>query len=370
VVIVDSALRSDRSSGLGRRRSHRPPDFGRRPNHSLPNPAIVELGFVYDPIDTHSGSLSEERPGNASTMSMARSYDHLHRRLDGNDRTAVNAALNATIDQAAYRAEFDIDRSGTITTADRTIASTTRSALAGGLISNAATGGPDNPIGWDGYVFNAETRLYTVRHRTYEPALGRWMERDPAGTVDGLNLYACVDDNPVNLLDPAGQQSAFPEGAWETIGEWICWTRNNAVGANVLLQLKQNGIDGSDDWGGGIAFRHCLATCQSAKVCGRRCAVEFWDGREFTARPPAGLEKPGRPAHDQDLANNQVGYGCAEASSCWDCCMHAWKTGKLICRVTDLTDPEKRGPCPPPRSLPPRRPKPASPVVPRWPPPC
>jgi RHS repeat-associated protein len=127
--------------------------------------------------------------------------------VDGNDRTAVNAALNATIDQAAYRSEFDIDRSGTITTADRTIASTTRSALAGGLISNAATGGPDNPIGWDGYVFNAETRLYTVRYRTYEPVLGRWMERDPIEFMDSSNLVEQVQSAPSNWLDPAGLQS-------------------------------------------------------------------------------------------------------------------------------------------------------------------
>jgi RHS repeat-associated protein len=130
--------------------------------------------------------------------------------VDGNDRTAVNAALNATIDQAAYRAEFDIDRSGTITTADRTIASTTRSALAGGGISNAATGGPDNPIGWDGYVFNAETRLYTVRHRTYEPVLGRWMQRDPAGYVDGGNGLQYARSGPTQHVDPTGLLS---EGA-------------------------------------------------------------------------------------------------------------------------------------------------------------
>jgi RHS repeat-associated protein len=144
-------------------------------------------------------------------MSMARSYDHLHRRLDGNDRTAVSAALNATIDQAAYRSEFDIDRSGTITTADRTIASTTRSALAGGGISNAATGGPDNPIGWDGYVFNAETRLYTVRYRTYEPVLGRWMQRDPLEYLPGAALHELAEGRPVDWNDPLGLAACAPE---------------------------------------------------------------------------------------------------------------------------------------------------------------
>ena len=32
----------------------------------------------------------------------------------------------------------------------------------------------------------------------------RWLERDPAGYVDGLNLYLYVGANPIILIDPWG----------------------------------------------------------------------------------------------------------------------------------------------------------------------
>ncbi|MFO0895611.1 MAG: hypothetical protein U0574_11740 [Phycisphaerales bacterium] len=46
----------------------------------------------------------------------------------------------------------------------------TRTHLTGGTPTN----GPDNTIGWDGYVFNATTADHLVRQRTYLPPLGRW----------------------------------------------------------------------------------------------------------------------------------------------------------------------------------------------------
>ncbi|HMG76425.1 MAG TPA: SpvB/TcaC N-terminal domain-containing protein [Pyrinomonadaceae bacterium] len=43
--------------------------------------------------------------------------------------------------------------------------------------------------------------------RYYAPWLGRWTACDPAGTVDGLNAYAYVRDNPVGASDPTGRWS-------------------------------------------------------------------------------------------------------------------------------------------------------------------
>lgn len=39
---------------------------------------------------------------------------------------------------------------------------------------------------------------------SYSPALGRWIQQDPAGYVDGLNQYLAVSANPINFLDPSG----------------------------------------------------------------------------------------------------------------------------------------------------------------------
>ena len=40
--------------------------------------------------------------------------------------------------------------------------------------------------------------------------LGRWISTDPAGLVDGLNLYRYVRNNPVTLVDPAGTDPVTP----------------------------------------------------------------------------------------------------------------------------------------------------------------
>ncbi|HDR7760662.1 RHS repeat-associated core domain-containing protein [Bacillus cereus] len=48
------------------------------------------------------------------------------------------------------------------------------------------------------------TGLYYYGHRYYIPWAGRWLNPDPAGTVDRLNLYRMVRNNPINLIDPDG----------------------------------------------------------------------------------------------------------------------------------------------------------------------
>jgi len=50
------------------------------------------------------------------------------------------------------------------------------------------------------------TGLYYYGHRYYAPWLCRWVSADPAGEVDGLNLFRMVRNNPVTLKDADGRQ--------------------------------------------------------------------------------------------------------------------------------------------------------------------
>ena len=49
-----------------------------------------------------------------------------------------------------------------------------------------------------------EIGLDYYKARFYDPAIGRFMTPDPAGMVDGPNLYAYVLNDPVNFTDPSG----------------------------------------------------------------------------------------------------------------------------------------------------------------------
>ncbi|PKF49420.1 toxin, partial [Enterovibrio nigricans] len=46
--------------------------------------------------------------------------------------------------------------------------------------------------------------LYYYGFRYYQPWSGRWLSADPAGTIDGLNLYRMVRNNPTTSRDPNG----------------------------------------------------------------------------------------------------------------------------------------------------------------------
>jgi len=61
-----------------------------------------------------------------------------------------------------------------------------------------------NALRFCGYRYDGLTGLYHVRRRGYHPALGRWLQRDPGGFVDGMSLYLYVHCSPAGGSDPFG----------------------------------------------------------------------------------------------------------------------------------------------------------------------
>jgi RHS repeat-associated protein len=92
---------------------------------------------------------------------------------------------------------------------------------AGNRTNTAASSGPSpawsasltgSGFRFTGRRLDAETGLYYYRARYYSPTLGRFLQPDPIGYAGGANLYAYVDNDPFNRVDPMGTDPQQPGG--------------------------------------------------------------------------------------------------------------------------------------------------------------
>lgn len=72
-----------------------------------------------------------------------------------------------------------------------------------------------NPWRFSSKRHDSETGLVNHGRRLYDPAIGRWISKDPLGDVEGPNGYRFVRNNPVMLVDPEGLTSA--DSVWNSL---------------------------------------------------------------------------------------------------------------------------------------------------------
>ena len=71
----------------------------------------------------------------------------------------------------------------------------------GNVVASSAVG---NPFLYTGREWDVECGKYFYRARTYDPEKGRFLQRDPLGLSQGLNLYRYVRNRPADFTDPSG----------------------------------------------------------------------------------------------------------------------------------------------------------------------
>lgn len=81
---------------------------------------------------------------------------------------------------------------------------------------------PENRMRYTGQLLDAETNLYDLRARLYDPGSGRFLTPDPLErepNAEYIGAYVYADNRPTTLRDPSGMRGESTAGpAWQALG--------------------------------------------------------------------------------------------------------------------------------------------------------
>ncbi len=183
----------------------------------------------------------------------------------------------------------------------------------------ASSGSVSTTHRFTGHDWDATAGHYFAPYRYYRPDLARWLSPDPAGFVDGLNVYGYVRGNPVSQLDPLGL--TFLPVIINPDAAATCSPCCREV-AKEMSERYQKKYPDPEDY-----MRHCVTSCEVAKKAGQACAFAAGWGHEIQnlggdickfrwVRNRQNFEI-------RDLRDNAAGRRCASSYpglSCEACC--------------------------------------------------
>ena len=168
---------------------------------------------------------------------------------------------------------------------------------------------------YTGQVWLSELGMYYYKARIYSPLLGRFMQTDPIGYEDNVNLYGYVANDPVNGVDPTGKQTVMPPNWREDLKRGPQRSErgpstDQGDGRQILGALKDF-IDNyremrEDNRVGNDKEFHCRANCEASArgPLGEETARRMSNAREDTDDARKGANPEDRAA---DQAANRQG---------------------------------------------------------------